>query len=157
MRTRDATYVAPAQFGLARLAEKAGDIEGALDALGGIPATSRAWPAAKGHRARLMVERAMTTNDLDTLDAAAQEYTLSGESPYDLAVGRIAILQIALDAVRAGGDMPASRVAGTPATETDLRGALECRWRTAALHTEDQAERIRCIDSANLIRPRTVV
>ena len=153
----DAAYTAPAQFGLARLAEADGDLDGALDALGAIAPTSRAWTAAKGHRARLLATLATRTGDLATLDAAAQEFALSGNDPYDLAIGRVWVLETALGAVESSGDRSGAQVAGVPATEVDLRRALESTWRAAAQHSEDAADRVRCVDRANAVRPRTLM
>ena len=45
----------------------------------------------------------------------------------------------------------------TELTERSLREGLEQTWRTLARLTDDQAERIRLVDLANQVRPRSLL
>ena len=154
----DAAYTASARFGLARIAAGAHDFAAALEALDGIPATSRSWPAAKAERARHLMERvAVGGGGLADLAAAFAANAEAGEDPYRYAIRSIGILDAALQQVLAGGEQPSVTVGGAAATVTGLRRALEGAWRSAARHAPDGTERIRCVDEANRVRPRTWV
>ena len=82
--------------------------------------------------------------------------TRSRERADDLAIGRVWVLEAALAAVGPPVIDPAPRSPGS-ATEVDLRRALESTWRAAAQHSEDAEDRVRCVDRANAVRPRTLV
>jgi len=154
----DAAFVAPARFGLARIAEATGDVAGALQALGGIPPTSRSWPAAKAESARQLTTLVQNGGGgLADLDRAYSDHTAATRDPYEHAAGSISILGTALDRVRRDGAQPGIAVGGTAATEPELRTALEAAWRSAAQHAPTGEERVRCVDEANRVRPRSWV
>jgi len=157
----DAAYAASARFGLARIAAQAHDFGSALDALDGIPQTSRSWPAARAERSRLLIARAAVPGagggGLADLAAAYDANEASGLEPYRHAVATVEILSAALDRVRSEGARSDVSVGGVAATEPGLRRAIEAAWRSAAQYAPDGTERIRCVDNANRIRPRSWV
>lgn len=55
------------------------------------------------------------------------------------------------------GPDPGVTIAGIPATERTLRAGAEQAYRDLAMLTTTRAERIRLVDLANAIRPRTWV
>ncbi len=67
------------------------------------------------------------------------------------------ILGSALDFVRRRGADPRARIAGSTADEPSLRRAMEQAYRDAARLNDDPRERVRLVDRANDIRPRSVV
>jgi serine/threonine-protein kinase PknG len=153
----DAAYVAPAQFGLARLAAAAGNRDQALASLDRIPVTSRAYGDARRKRAVLLASALDNDHALVDLGEAARELeqaTMEPQAKVDL---RIQILGSALDLVRAKGPQPSVSIAGVGADEVSLRRGLERAYRDAARLRDDPAERIRLVDQANDIRPRTLV
>ena len=152
----DAAYIAPAQFGLARIAAKSLDRIGALLALDSIPATSRAYGDARRTKAILLAEQPEPGRELVDLDRASVELELGNLEPRARTDLRIKILTSALDLVRTN-PTPGRSVAGVAATENDLRTALERNYREAARQTADAAERIRLVDQANQVRPRSLV
>ena len=155
----DAAYVAPAQFGLARIAAKSNDRAGALVALDSIPATSRAYGDARRTKALLLAEQPEPGRELDDLDRATVELELGNLDQRARTDLRIKILSAALDLVRSGAvnDGGGRHVGGVAASEKDLRVALERNYREAARQAVDADERIRMVDLANQIRPKTLV
>ena len=132
VRATDAAYTAPAQFGLARLAEADGDLDGALDALAAIAPTSRAWDPPPRDIAPACSRRWRPGPAIwPPSMPRRREFALSGNDPYDLAIGRVWVLETALGTVESSGDRSDAEVAGVPATEIDLRRALESTWRAA--------------------------
>ena len=154
----DAAFAASARFGLARIAAAVHDYDGALDALDGIPPTSRSWPAAKAERSRQLIHRvANGGGGLADLGAAFEAHRSAGFEPYQQALSEIEILDAAMALVQRDGPAPDVAVGDAVATEPSLRGALEVSWRTAAQHAPSGGERIRCVDNANQVRPRSWV
>jgi serine/threonine-protein kinase PknG len=153
----DAAYVAPAQFGLARLAAAAGRRDEALAALDHIPVTSRAYGEARRQRALLLSSSNGSSDPLRDLAASANELDQAALDPAGRATLRIQILTSALEHVRNHGAAPQRMVAGARATERDLRAGLERAYRDAARLAVDAADRIRLVDQANLIRVRSLI
>ncbi len=152
----DAAYVAPAQFGIARLAAASGQRAEALAALERIPATSRAYGDARHQRAVLLAAAIDDDHALADLAEAAvelDESSMDAQARSDL---RIQILGSALDLVRRRGPNPAAHIAGAQADEPSIRRAMEQAYRDAARLNEDGRERIRLVDKANAIRPRSL-
>ena len=56
-----------------------------------------------------------------------------------------------------GRPEPQTRIAGVPATERDLRTGAEQAYRQLASLTPDRLERVRLVDAANAVRPRSLV
>lgn len=152
----DAAFAASARFGLARIAAAVHDVDGALAALDGIPTTSRSWPAARAERARRLIEHvAAGHGGLPDLAAAFDAHRAAAHEPYVAALNGIEILEAALTLVRRDGPAPGVRIGPAEATEPGLRAALEESWRAAAQHAPTGTERIRCVDNANRVRPRS--
>jgi len=152
----DAAYVAPAQFGIARIAAASGQRAEALAALERIPATSRAYGDARHQRAVLLAAAIDDDHALGDLAEAAielDESSMDAQARSDL---RIQILGSALDLVRRRGPNPAAQIAGAQADEQSIRRAMEQAYRDAARLNEDGRERIRLVDKANAIRPRSL-
>jgi serine/threonine-protein kinase PknG len=152
----DAAYVAPAQFGLARLAAAAGRRDEALAAFDHIPVTSRAYGDARRQRAVLLATTDGSSDPLDDLAAAAAEVDQASLDPAGRVALRIQILTSALNHVRDHGAAPQLTIAGSHATVPSLRSGLEHAYRDAARLTDDEAERIDLVDRANLVRVRSL-
>jgi len=152
----DATYVAAAHFGLARVAAAGGRRVDALAALDAIPVTSRAYGESRRKRAVLLAAAVDERHDLSDLDAAARELEVAAVEPAERSRLRIQILEAALGQVGAGASAPGGTVGGVAATEVGLRRALEAAYRDAARATGDRGERIRLVDLANAVRVRSL-
>ncbi len=152
----DAAYVAPAEFGLARLAAAADRRDEALAALDRIPATSRAFGDARRQRALLLASAVGSARPLDDLAEAASELDQAALDPKGRAELRIQILSAALDEVREHGPAATLTIAGAGATEPSLRSGLEQAYRDAARLADDDAARIRLVDQANSVRVRSL-
>jgi serine/threonine-protein kinase PknG len=152
----DAAYVAPAEFGLARLAAAADRRDEALAALDRIPATSRAFGDARRQRALLLASAAGSTRPLEDLADAADELDQAALDPKGRAELRIQILSAALDHVRDHGPSAKVTIAGAKATETSLRSGLEQAYRDAARLADDGGARTRLVDQANSVRVRSL-
>jgi serine/threonine-protein kinase PknG len=150
----DANYVAPAAFGLARTALADGDVDGALAALDLVGPTSGAYVTARRTRADILAESDKGLPALADAAATVQAVPIDPRERQQLVVK---VLTRALDHVRAGGAEPGTRIAGVPATEPDLRAGAEVAYRRLAALTSDRAERVRLVDAANAVRPRTLV
>jgi serine/threonine-protein kinase PknG len=150
----DANYVAPAAFGLARTRLKRGDVQGSLAALDLIARTSGAYVAARRRRAELLTAQG---SGLADLAAAASTIESLPITPHDRQVALVAIFTTALTHVQRSGDQPQMRVANVAATEPELRTAAERAYRSLAALTSDRTLRIRLVDFANAVRPRTLV
>jgi serine/threonine-protein kinase PknG len=149
----DAAYVAPAAFGLARVRSRRNDIAGALAALDLVGPMSSAYVAARCVRAELLSQPGRSLSDL--ADAVTSVDTVS----LDARVRQtyvIRALDLALKEVLARGDQASVKVAGYPATQYDLRLGAESAYRQLATLTEGVDERVRLVDAANRIRPRTL-
>ncbi|MEO5899020.1 MAG: tetratricopeptide repeat protein [Ilumatobacteraceae bacterium] len=154
----DAAYVAPAQFGLARLAAANGQRAEALSSLERIPATSRAYGDARRKRAVLLASAIDYDHAMNDLGEAANELEQATMEPRARVDLRIQILASALDLVeRRGPSTGGSQIAGIAADEPSLRRGLEQAYREAARLSEDAKDRIRLVDLANAVRPRTLV
>ena len=153
----DANYVAPAAFGLARTALANGDVDGALDALDLVGPTSGAYVTARRTRAEILADSALDTRGLPALADAAATVQAVPIDPRERQQLVVKVLTRALDHVRQGSAEPDTHIAGVPATEPDLRAGAEQAYRRLAALTSDRAERIRLVDAANAVRPRTLV
>lgn len=149
----DASYVAPACFGVARVEAMEGNLPAALDALDRIPTTSRAYVEARRTRIELQLG---ASSDPGVLAEVADEVDRLGLDARDRSQVRIRVFNAAL-ATAAGGGVAGGQVGGVPIDDRSLRLAIERELRQQAKLTDDRAERIRLIDEANAIRPRTLV
>ncbi len=151
----DAAYVSPAAFGLSRTRNALGDLDGALDALDLVAPTSASYLDARRRRAGLL---ATSGTGLRALSDAAD--TISGLpiGPRERQLVIVDVLRKALEEVRrTRREDPARHIAGVPATERDLRGGTETAYRHLAALTTEHSERVKLIDEANAVRPRTLV
>jgi serine/threonine-protein kinase PknG len=143
-------------FGLGRVREARGDRAGAVEAYGAI-----APPSILHVEAQLAVARALlsptpgppTADDLarasDTVDRLALDLAVRGEL-------RARLLETALDQLGSGRLEPSDdvRLLGQPLRPGPLRLALERAYRDLARQATG-AERVRLVDLANRVRPRT--
>lgn len=150
----DANYVAPAAFGLARTALADGDVDAALAALDLVGPTSGAYVTARRTRADILAQHARDLPTLSDAAAAVEGVPIDARERQQFVV---TVLTRALDQVRRSGPDPHTSVAGVAATEPDLRAGAEAAYRRLAAMTSDRAERIRLVDAANAVRPRTLV
>ncbi|MET0999425.1 MAG: tetratricopeptide repeat protein [Marmoricola sp.] len=149
----DASYIAPAAFGLARIRSGRGDVEGAIRALDLVPATSRAFTSARRKRATL---QAGSGGGLRSLAAALESIENLTIDPVDRSRFRVDVLQAALELVEAQGVDPSVTLGGRPATEPSLRDGLEAAYRDLALHADSRHERVALVDRANAVRRWTL-
>ncbi len=152
----DAAYVAPALFGRARVATRAGRTTDALAALDAIPPTSRAFGESRRRRATILATVPDGRRSLQTLDAAASELAQATVEPTERAALRIEILSAALSEVLEHGSVPGATVGGVSADEPHLRAGLERAYRDAASLQPDRAARVALVDEANRVRMRTI-
>jgi len=145
----DAAYAAAACFGLARIHVSTNDLAAALDALDRIPPTSRAFVEARAARIDLQLG---AQPNAAALGSIANEIEQLGLDPRQRSAVRTRIFEAAL--ATAPGDRR-GLVAGVDLDDLSLRAALEVELRQLARLTDDRDERIRLIDQANAVRPRT--
>jgi serine/threonine-protein kinase PknG len=150
----DANYVAPSAFGLARTRERGGDQQGALAALDLVAPTSSAYAAARRRRAELLTAAGPGLDELAAAAASIEGIAIDSRERLTL---EVQILVAALETVVRNGDEPSRRVGPAVATELELRTAAEHALRELATLTSDRTERTGLVDSANAIRPRTLV
>ncbi|WP_433230851.1 tetratricopeptide repeat protein [Actinomadura formosensis] len=157
----DQNYI-NAAFGLARVHLAAGDRGAAVAALDSVPKISiRYVPAqvaavATAVRGRPPAE--LTAAELVAAGDRLAALDLDAERRDRLAAE---VLEAALDwllggSAAAGGTQGGSLL-GAPLTETSLRRLLEATYRELARRTRDRDECRRLVDSANAVRPRTLL
>jgi serine/threonine-protein kinase PknG len=145
----DANYTAPAAFGLTRIREARGDVDGALAALDLVPSTSRAYVEARRQRARLLAASGRGLSALSDALGSIESVTID---PLDRARLRTDVLQSALDIVQKQGPQESVKIAGVPAADRQLRDALERAYRDLAALTPAGEERVALVDQANTVR-----
>jgi serine/threonine-protein kinase PknG len=153
----DPGYVS-AVFGLARCFERDGDRKAAVAALDRIPSSSALWLRARVQAAMILVRDKPGKPRLEDLVSAsqlAQTLTLSGLNKVTLSsrILNAAVLQVQARAIEAN---PSASICGTPVREDRLRRSLEASLREMARYAAP-AERIRLVDEANQVRPRTLI
>jgi serine/threonine-protein kinase PknG len=145
----DATYIAPAAFGLARIRATRGDLDGELSALDLVPPTSRAFTSARRRRAGLLADSGRGLPALAEAMGSIESLTIEPRERANLAVD---VLQAALAQVQADGPKPDISIAGRPAVEPALRDGLEAAYRDLAGHAPTRTERVHLVDRANAVR-----
>ena len=118
---------------------------------------SRAYGDARRRRAELLAAALDDEHALADLAAAATELDEASMEAQARSTLRLQILGSALDLVRRRGPNPQARIAGVAADEPSLRQAMEQAYREAARLNDDQRERVRLVDLANDVRPRTLL
>jgi serine/threonine-protein kinase PknG len=154
----DSSYVSAA-FGLARCRERMGDREGMIDALKRVPPSSAAHYDSQVASARRLVEggpsgipsveelrEAAATIERLQLDAAER-------AALSASVFERALAGLQRRAIDPGADLV---LLGCKLDERSLRQGLEKAYREQARLTTDNGERIRLVDLANGIRPRSL-
>ena len=147
-----------AVFGLARCHDAQGDRKAAVAALGRIPQSSSLYLRSRVEAARVLVrsERgAPAADDLAAASALVESLSLQGRSRF-LVSGEI--FGAAVEGVRARGLAPSAgtKILGQPLEESSLRLGLESSLRSMARFASGE-ERIRLVDEANRMRPRTLI
>ncbi len=154
----DNTFVSAA-FGMARCLRALDDIPGAVAAFGRVPVSSAAHYDAQVASARALVEGGSsgvpTGAELSEAAATIERLQLDAGRRAELSAD---VFERALAGVRSG-QIPAGShtLMGHDLSELSLRRALEGSYRAQARFAESAAERVRLVDKANRIRPRTLV
>jgi serine/threonine-protein kinase PknG len=154
----DSSYTT-AVFGLARSRLAGGDPDGAIEALVRVRSHSISYGDALVERAYAMlapptpprtrsvddiIRAAATVEDLGTHDPRAAELTA-------------AVLEAALHLLVNGEPpQPELTLVGVPFTEASARFGLEATYRRLARSATTSSQRIRLVDEANAVRPRTL-
>jgi serine/threonine-protein kinase PknG len=147
-----------AAFGLARCRLAIGDRDGALEAYDRVPPSSSSHDDAQVAKVQELVTttggRVPQPEELRTAAATLQALSLDPERRARLGVE---LLLAALALVeRDGADVaPGEALLGVGLAERDLRAGIERGYRTLAHLAEEDDERIRLVDWANAVRPRT--
>ncbi|MCD4536476.1 serine/threonine-protein kinase PknG [Nocardioides sp. cx-169] len=150
----DATYVAPASFGMARVRAQRQDAQGAVAALDMVPKTSRGYPESRQLRADVLLSGGAT--DLALLDQAMRSIESVPMDPRTRETYTVRILEQALDVVLRGAPHPDARVGAHPATEPGLRDALERSYRALARDATELRQRVELVNQANAVRMWTL-
>ncbi len=159
----DSNYVS-ASFGLSRCNRAKGNRKSAVEALDRIPQSSSTFVRSRVEAARILIgldesNRRAAVPEIADLEAASlvcDSLVLEGASRYIL---HQAVLTSALDCLRLKKNRAAvkgKKILGSDMDETHLRLDLENSLRTLARMTNGD-ERIRLIDEANKMRPRTLI
>jgi serine/threonine-protein kinase PknG len=143
-----------ATFGLARCRLACGDRAGALAAYGGVPETSSTHDQAQTARVRCLLGGGPGIDELRAAAAYIDVLAPDGEQHARLTAE---LLRSALDLVardRSAED-PTVTLGGRPLVESELRLGLERTYRSLAAVAANASERVRLVDEANRVRPRT--
>jgi serine/threonine-protein kinase PknG len=151
-----------AAAGLARCRLESGDRAGAVEAYNRVPGTSSAYPISQIGAIRALVRsHQAAVVDVDSLTAAAGLISRLEVEAAQLAALRAELLEQVLRTLGGGakiaGPELATVIGGAPAErqpERDVRFALESAYREMARATHG-TEKIRLVDLANAVRPRT--
>jgi serine/threonine-protein kinase PknG len=152
--TTDPAYTT-ASAGLARCRLAAGDRRGAVAAYARIPQASSAYTAGQiGAFRALIYDRA----SMPDLSHASRLLAALELPPVEHARLRADLLELVLTKVRAGDSPPVDVVRdnGTTTPEHEIRLELESAYRILG-RAAHGAEKIRLIDAANAVRPRTLL
>ncbi|GAA1766286.1 serine/threonine-protein kinase [Nocardioides hankookensis] len=152
----DATYVAPAAFGLSRVRGARNDTQGAVAALDMVPSTSRGYPESRQLRAELLL--AGSGHDLAVLDQAMrsiESVSMDGAARQRYTVRILTqALEVVTDGKAAGG--PAPTLGSYTATEDGLRDGLEKAFRSLARDATVVEDRVALVNQANAVRSWTL-
>ncbi|WP_293348929.1 MULTISPECIES: serine/threonine-protein kinase [unclassified Microcoleus] len=150
----DPSYVS-ATFGLARCLSATGDRQAAVEALRRVPPTSNLSVRSRVETARMLIDPKHTAPGAKELSLAAttlEALTLEGIERHRLTKQ---LLETALGSIASKAIQPSAIVLlGHQLQEVELRKGLEKALRAMA-HLSTGAEKIRLVDEANRVRPRT--
>ncbi len=153
----DNSFVSAA-FGLARCRRALDDKAGAVSALGRVPVSSAAHYDAQVATARALVSGgsggAPTAAELGEAAVTIERLQLDASERAALSAD---VFERALEGVQSGQIASGSKILGFDLDEVSLRRALESTYRTQARLSASDADRIRLVDRANRVRPRTLV
>lgn len=153
----DPSYTTAA-FGLARCREATGDRAGALEAYAAVPASSSAYDDAQVARIERLADpgdgQVASLDDLRTGAATLESLSLDPERRAGLTIKLLGAARTLVDDGGAGIS-PDDALLGVRLTEREVRAGIERGYRTLAHLTEDAGERVRLVDRANEVRPRT--
>ncbi|MEE3716677.1 tetratricopeptide repeat protein [Tumidithrix elongata RA019] len=152
----DPSYVTAA-FGLARCLLATGDRNGAVSALEQVPQTSSLFARSRVEITRTLINTkisAPSSQELKNASTAIETIALEGMERYRLTKQ---VLETALDLVTSRSLTPTTSltILGSPLEEIHLREGLERSLRAMA-HLATGDEKIRLVDEANRVRPRTL-
>ncbi|PSB22239.1 serine/threonine protein kinase [Phormidesmis priestleyi ULC007] len=152
----DPSYVSAA-FGLARCLNARGDRQAAVAALERVPPSSSLFTRSRVEVARTLINRdrgAPGTSELRAASVAIEALTLDGVERHRLTQQ---VLETALHLVTTKAVSPTSTIAilGQPLEEPKIRKGLEKALRDLA-HLAIGDEKIRLVDEANRVRPRSI-
>lgn len=152
----DPSYTAAA-FGLARCLSMTGDRKNAVEALERVPPTSNLFTRSRVEVARILINKersAPGTQELKEAATAIEAIALDGIERYRLTKQ---VLETALELMISKLITPTSSldILGQPLEEIHLRKGLEKALRGMA-HLSSGDEKIRLVDEANRIRPKTL-
>jgi len=153
----DPSYVSAA-FGLARCCCSDSDRQGAVAALELVPPTSNLYTRARVEIARTLInsDRSVPrTQELQAASTAIEALTLEGSDRYHLTKQ---VLETALNLITSRQLLATAdlKILGQPLQELHLRKGLEKALRDMA-HLATGEEKIRLVDEANRVRPRTLI
>ena len=143
-----------ATFGLARCRLACGDRAGALSAYARVPESSIAYDAAQTARIACLLNGRPDLTELRAAAAGIDALVLDGEQHGRLTADLLRAALAFVSADRAAED-PAVTLGGRPLVEAELRFGLERTYRSLAAVAASAAERVRLVDEANRVRPRT--
>jgi serine/threonine-protein kinase PknG len=152
----DSNYPSAA-LGLARCLLKQGDRTAAVKALERIPATSNVYPRARVEITRALIDRQRDLPGASELRAASQTIGAIALDTADRHRLSKQVFETALTLVT-DKSIQADRqvdILGQPLDEINLRLGLEKLLRSMA-HLATGAEKIRLVDEANRVRPKTL-
>jgi serine/threonine-protein kinase PknG len=150
--SRTDTVYSTATFGLARCRLACGDRAAALAAYERVPDSASAHDQAQIARIRCLLGDCRDRGELAAAAAAIAALDVEGEQR---ALLTVELLRAALELVVRDGADPAAAVAGCTLEEQQLRLGLERTYRALAAVAGSRGERIRLVDEANRVRPRT--
>ncbi|MCP2731954.1 tetratricopeptide repeat protein [Limnofasciculus baicalensis] len=153
----DPSYTTAA-FGLARCLSHSGNRKAAVAALERVPQTSSLFTRSRVEVARTLINIQHSppgTTELQEASSAIETLTLEGMDCYRLAKQ---VLETTLNLVTSKTVSPVSsiKILGQPMEELHLRQGLEKALRDMA-HLVTGEEKIRLVDEANRVRPRTLL
>jgi len=147
-----------ATFGLARCRLACGDRAGALAAYDRVPESSSSYIAAQTARISCLIERDGTFQpeiaDLQAASASIQALSL-GETQRASLTADLLRCALTLFEAEAIDEAPEVQLAGHPLTDRDVRLGLEETYRSLGRVAPTATERIRLVNRANRVRPRT--